>query len=92
MENKRFNFSEDLEAGGDRSTSDFSRYHCGCRVWLQSGFHGVQDHHPEVQAILHSAYAMTAQAIDWLRECGFESLNVDLTWASIRPCNPLNRP
>ena len=43
---------------------------------------GVQDHNPEVQKAVHriQPYEMTKQAIDWLRECDFESLNVDLIY------------
>jgi oxygen-independent coproporphyrinogen-3 oxidase len=43
---------------------------------------GVQDHNPEVQKAIHriQPYEMTRQAIDWLRECDFESLNVDLIY------------
>jgi len=84
MVRKRFNFSEDLEAGVEIDPRRISR---DTIVALQeSGFNrasmGVQDHHPEVQKAIHriQPYAMTAQAIDWLRECGFESLNVDLIY------------
>ncbi|MGA0327389.1 MAG: oxygen-independent coproporphyrinogen III oxidase [Limisphaerales bacterium] len=75
---------EDLEAGVEIDPRRISR---DTIVALQeSGFNrasmGVQDHHPEVQKAIHriQPYAMTAQAIDWLRECGFESLNVDLIY------------
>ena len=84
MVRKRFDFSEDFEAGVEIDPRRVSR---DTIVALQeSGFNrasmGVQDHNPKVQKAIHriQPYAMTAQTIDWLRECGFESLNVDLIY------------
>lgn len=43
---------------------------------------GVQDFHPAVQLAIHRVQprAMTEQAIRWLREAGFASVNVDLIY------------
>lgn len=84
MVRKRFDFSEDFEAGVEIDPRRVSR---DTIVALQEfGFNrasmGVQDHNPKVQKAIHriQPYTMTAQAFDWLRECGFESLNVDLIY------------
>ena len=84
MVRKRFDFSEDFEAGVEIDPRRVSR---DTIVALQEfGFNrasmGVQDHNPKVQKAIHriQPYTMTAQATDWLRECGFESLNVDLIY------------
>lgn len=55
-------------------------------VLRESGFNraslGVQDHNPEVQRQVNRIQPeeVTDQAIDWLREAGFESINVDLIY------------
>ncbi len=43
---------------------------------------GVQDNNPEVQKAVHRVQPLevTQQAVDWLREEGFESLNIDLIY------------
>jgi oxygen-independent coproporphyrinogen-3 oxidase len=43
---------------------------------------GVQDHDPQVQEAVHriQPQALTDQALDWLREAGFQSVNIDLIY------------
>lgn len=43
---------------------------------------GVQDFDPQVQQAIHRLQSrdLTAQAIDWLRDSGFRSINVDLIY------------
>jgi oxygen-independent coproporphyrinogen-3 oxidase len=43
---------------------------------------GVQDHNPEVQKAVHriQPLEMTQQTVDWIRDAGFESINIDLIY------------
>jgi oxygen-independent coproporphyrinogen-3 oxidase len=43
---------------------------------------GVQDNNPVVQKAVHriQPYEMTRQVVEWIREVGFESLNIDLIY------------
>ncbi len=81
---ERFQFSEKVEAGAEIDPRRITRD--SIQALKDAGFNrasmGVQDHNPEVQKAIHriQPYEMTKQAIDWLRECDFESLNVDLIY------------
>ena len=81
---ERFQFGERVEAGAEIDPRRISRN--TIQALKEAGFNrasmGVQDHNHEVQKAIHriQPYEMTRQAIDWLRECGFESLNVDLIY------------
>jgi oxygen-independent coproporphyrinogen-3 oxidase len=81
---ERFQFGERVEAGAEIDPRRITRD--TIQALKDAGFNrasmGVQDHNPEVQKAIHriQPYEMTRQAIDWLRECGFESLNVDLIY------------
>ncbi len=43
---------------------------------------GVQDNNPKVQKAVHriQPYEQTKQVVEWIRETGFESLNIDLIY------------
>ncbi len=43
---------------------------------------GVQDFNPQVQEAVHriQPVEMTRQAVDWMRELGFASINLDLIY------------
>ena len=81
---ERFQFAEGVEAGAEIDPRRITRD--SIQALKDAGFNrasmGVQDHNPEVQKAIHriQPYEMTKQAIDWLRECDFESLNVDLIY------------
>jgi oxygen-independent coproporphyrinogen-3 oxidase len=81
---ERFQFGERVEAGAEIDPRRITRD--TIQALKDAGFNrasmGVQDHNPEVQKAIHriQPYEMTRQAIDWLRECDFESLNIDLIY------------
>ena len=81
---KRFTISDKVEAGAEIDPRRITRD--TIEALKEAGFNrasmGVQDHNPEVQKAVHriQPYEMTKQAIDWLRECDFQSLNVDLIY------------
>ena len=81
---KRFTISDKVEAGAEIDPRRITRD--TIEALKEAGFNrasmGVQDHNSEVQKAVHriQPYEMTKQAIDWLRECDFQSLNVDLIY------------
>ena len=81
---KRFTISDKVEAGAEIDPRRITRD--TIEALKEAGFNrasmGVQDHNPEVQKAVHriQPYEMTKQAIDWLRECDFQSLSVDLIY------------
>ncbi len=81
---KYFTFSPDIEAGVEVDPRRLARDHL---VALRDiGFNrasmGVQDFNPRVQEAVHRIQprAMTQQAMDWMRELGFRSINLDLIY------------
>ncbi|MBA4149922.1 MAG: oxygen-independent coproporphyrinogen III oxidase [Verrucomicrobia bacterium] len=81
---ERFNFADDIEAGVEidprRLTND------QVVALREIGFNrasiGVQDNNPIVQKAVHriQPFAQTKMAIDWLRNAGFSSINIDLIY------------
>jgi len=81
---QRFIFAPELEAGVEVDPRRLTRDHL---VALRAiGFNrasmGVQDNHPDVQKAVHriQPLELTAQAVAWVRETGFTSLNIDLIY------------
>jgi oxygen-independent coproporphyrinogen-3 oxidase len=81
---KHFTFSPDIEASVEVDPRRLTREHM---VALRAiGFNrasmGVQDFNPKVQEAIHRIQprAMTQQAMDWMRELGFGSINLDLIY------------
>jgi len=79
-----FKFSPEIEAGVEIDPRRLTRDHV---VALRDiGFNraslGVQDFDPKVQEAVHriQPQAMTEQTIEWLRETGFYSVNLDLIY------------
>ena len=78
----RFKFAEDIEAGVEVDPRRLTRDHVkafhqmGCRRASM----GVQDNQPEVQQAIHRIQPLdlTRQAVDWIREEGYTSINIDL--------------
>lgn len=81
---QNFTFAPDLEAGVEVDPRRLTRDHLVALREL--GFNrasmGVQDNHPDVQKAIHriQPLEMTQQAVAWVRETGFTSLNIDLIY------------
>ena len=84
MIHSRFTFAPDIEAGVETDPRRLSREHL---VALREiGFNrtsmGVQDNDPTVQQAVHriQPFEMTRQVVEWMREVGFQSINIDLIY------------
>ena len=81
---RHFIFSGDLEAGVEIDPRRLTRGHLA--ALREAGFNraslGVQDFDPTVQQAVHRLQPrdLTAQALNWLRELGFTSVNFDLIY------------
>jgi oxygen-independent coproporphyrinogen-3 oxidase len=80
----RFDFAEDIEAGVEVDPRRLTRDHLVAlrEVGFNRTSMGVQDNDPVVQKAVHriQPFEMTKQAVDWMRELGFQSLNIDLIY------------
>lgn len=80
----RFDLAEDVEAGVETDPRRLSRDHLV--ALREAGFNraslGVQDNDPVVQKAVHriQPFEMTRQVVEWMREVGFQSVNVDLIY------------
>lgn len=81
---QRFVIAPEVESGAEVDPRRLTRDHV---VALHdAGFNrmsmGVQDNNPRVQEAVHriQPFDMTKQAVDWSREEGFTSLNIDLIY------------
>ncbi len=81
---RHFKLSSDVEAGVEIDPRRLTRDHI--LALRQIGFNraslGVQDFDPKVQEAVHriQPQVMTEQTIQWLRETGFYSVNLDLIY------------
>lgn len=80
----RFTLASDVEAGVETDPRRLTRDHL---VALREiGFNrtslGVQDNDPTVQKAVHriQPYEMTREVVSWMREVGFQSINIDLIY------------
>jgi len=79
-----FPFDDQIEAGVEIDPRHFTRDHV--TALREAGFNrasvGVQDFDAKVQLAVHRIQpkAQTEQTINWLREAGFASLNIDLIY------------
>ena len=84
MIHSRFTFSPDLEAGVEVDPRRLSREHLVAlrQVGFNRASMGVQDNDPTVQKAVHriQPFEMTKQVVEWLREVGFQSVNLDLIY------------
>ncbi len=84
MIHKRFNFAEDVEAGVEVDPRRLTREHLVAlrEVGFNRASMGVQDNDPVVQKAVHriQPFEMTCESVGWLRELGFESVNIDLIY------------
>jgi oxygen-independent coproporphyrinogen III oxidase len=81
---KHFKFSPDIEASVEVDPRRLTRDHMVAlrEVGFNRASMGVQDFNPKVQEAIHRIQprAMTQQAIDWMRELGYGSINLDLIY------------
>ena len=81
---ENFTFASDIEAGVEVDPRRLTRDHL--LALRELGFNrasmGVQDNHPDVQRAVHriQPLELTQQAVAWVRETGFTSLNIDLIY------------
>lgn len=81
---RHFTFSPDIEASVEVDPRRLTRDHLV--ALRETGFNrasmGVQDFNLEVQEAIHRIQPreMTQQAIDWMRELGYGSINLDLIY------------
>jgi oxygen-independent coproporphyrinogen-3 oxidase len=80
----RFNFADGFEGGVEIDPRRVTKEHIAALV--RTGFNrasiGVQDHNPSVQKAVHriQPFAQTKLVVDWIRDAGFKSLNIDLIY------------
>ena len=81
---KHFTFSPDVEAGVEVDPRRLTREHLVAlrEIGFNRASMGVQDFNPRVQEAVHRIQprAMTQQAMDWMRELGYRSINLDLIY------------
>ena len=79
-----FKFSPDIEASVEVDPRRLTREHLVAlrEVGFNRASMGVQDFNPQVQEAIHRIQprAMTQQAMDWMRELGYGSINLDLIY------------
>ena len=80
----RFNVSRDVEAGVEIDPRRVTRGHVQALrdIGCTRASIGVQDNNPQVQKAVHriQPFAQTKMVVDWIRQAGFSSLNVDLIY------------
>lgn len=81
---KHFTFSPDIEASVEVDPRRLTRDHLVAlkEVGFNRASMGVQDFNPQVQEAIHRIQPreMTQQAMDWMRELGYGSINLDLIY------------
>jgi oxygen-independent coproporphyrinogen III oxidase len=81
---ERFRYADDIEASVEIDPRGVTREHL--EAFREVGFNrvslGVQDVDPHVQEVIHRVQPVevTQQVVDWSRELGFESVNIDLVY------------
>jgi len=84
MIRERFSFAVDLEAGVEVDPRWLTRAHLAAlrHAGFNRGSMGVQDNDPVVQQAVHriQPFELTRQAVEWMREEGFGSVNIDLIY------------
>lgn len=84
MIRSRFAFAPDIEAGVEIDPRRLTREHLVAlrEVGFNRTSMGVQDNDPVVQKAVHriQPFEMTKRVTDWIRELGFQSVNIDLIY------------
>jgi len=82
--NSLFDFAEDAEISVEIDPRGLTREHM--KAFKEAHFNrismGVQDFNPEIQTLINRIQSeeITKAAIDWSRELGFKSINIDLIY------------
>jgi oxygen-independent coproporphyrinogen III oxidase len=80
----RFTFAPDVEAGVETDPRRLTREHLVAlrEVGFNRTSMGVQDNNEVVQKAVHriQPFEMTKQVVEWMREVGFHSINLDLIY------------
>jgi oxygen-independent coproporphyrinogen-3 oxidase len=80
----QFDLAPDVEAGVEIDPRRLHRDHLVAlrEVGFNRASIGVQDHNPVVQKAVHriQPFTQTRQVVEWIREVGFPSLNIDLIY------------
>ena len=81
---RNFTLAPDVEAGVEVDPRRLTRDHLAAlrEIGFNRASMGVQDFNPRVQEAIHRIQPreMTQQAIDWMRELGYGSINIDLIY------------
>ena len=81
---KHFTFASDIEASVEVDPRRLTRDHLVAlrEIGFNRASMGVQDFNPQVQAAVHRIQPreMTQQAMDWMRELRYKSINLDLIY------------
>jgi oxygen-independent coproporphyrinogen-3 oxidase len=81
---RHFDFAPDIEASVEVDPRRLTRDHLVAlrEIGFNRASMGVQDFNPQVQEAVHriQPVEMTQQAVDWMRELGFGSINLDLIY------------
>jgi len=84
MIHSRFTFAPDVEAGVEVDPRRLTRDHLVAlrEVGFNRTSMGVQDNEAVVQKAVHriQPFEMTKQTVEWMRELGFQSINIDLIY------------
>ncbi|WP_269522765.1 oxygen-independent coproporphyrinogen III oxidase [Coraliomargarita parva] len=84
MIDRHFNFTADAEKSVELDPRRLSRAHVEAfaRMGVSRASFGVQDSNPEVQKVIHRVQpqSMNVEAMQMLRDNGFESVNLDLIY------------
>lgn len=79
-----FRLAPDVEASVEIDPRRLSRDHVAAlrEIGFNRASLGVQDFDPQVQAAVHRIQPreLTARVVDWIRDAGFRSLNIDLIY------------
>lgn len=77
-----FAFADDVEAAAEVDPRRLTRDHLVAlrEIGFNRASMGVQDNNPVVQKAVHrlQPLELTAQVVGWMRELGFQSINIDL--------------
>lgn len=80
----RFRFAEDAECSVELAPSTLEREHVAAfaEIGMNRASFGIQDTNPEVQKNIHrlQPHAKNRETMEWLREHGFGSVNIDLVY------------
>ncbi|MFZ0828718.1 MAG: oxygen-independent coproporphyrinogen III oxidase [Verrucomicrobiia bacterium] len=81
---RHFTFARDIEASVEVDPRRLTRDHLAAlrEIGFNRASMGVQDFNPRVQEAVHRLQPreMTQQAMDWMRELGYGSINLDLIY------------